>query len=376
MKSAHPANPNKDIEVIAPNFKRSWSGVTATIVRLVPIQAKDIGIVSVGWGLPEFIPKISLFELMRLGHRATAKGRSRVFHARRNTEMLFGIILKYVLRQKLRLLFTSASQRDHTRYTKFLLRRMDGVVATSKATKEYLEVPANIVYHGVDPDTFRPPASLIKLHKSLGIQSQHCIGCFGRIRHQKGTDVFVDAMIDLLPRHPEWSAILLGRATMAHIRFQKSLKEKVAAAGLADRFLFAGEVPFRELPLWYEALSVYVAPQRWEGFGLTPLEAMACGVPVVATKVGAFPEIVAEGKTGYLIEPGSVEAMISAADVLMGSSDTRNELAAACRKHVIDNFDIRVEATKLIEIYRSLAEEDGKFFARTPSPAEPGDPID
>lgn len=373
MKPAHPAVSIKDVEVVAPNFKRRLSGVTATIVRLVPIQARDIGIVSFGWGLPDFVPKISLFELMRLGYRPTAKGRPRVFHARRNTEMLFGIILKYVFRHKLRLLFTSASQRDHTRYTKFLLRRMDGVVATSRATKEYLEVPADIIYHGIDLEAFQPPASRAKIRERLGISSKHCIGCFGRIRHQKGTDVFVDAMIELLPRHPDWCALVLGRATMPHFGFRRSLQDRVNAAGLGDRILFPGEIPSHEMSHWYQALSIYVAPQRWEGFGLTPLEAMACGVPVVATKVGAFPEIIPEGKTGNLIEPGSVAELISAADALMGSDTIRNKLAAACRQHVVDNFDIREEATKLIDIYRSLADEDGRFFARSLNLAEPGD---
>ena len=59
-----------------------------------------------------------------------------------------------------------------------------------------------------------------------------------------------------------------------------------------------------EMPRWYQALDLLVAPQRWEGFGLTPLEAMACGVPVIATTVGAFDELVVEGKTGRLISPG------------------------------------------------------------------------
>ena len=78
----------------------------------------------------------------------------------------------------------------------------------------------------------------------------------------------------------------------------------MARAGLQDRILFLPEVPVEEMPRWYQALDLLVAPQRWEGFGLTPLEAMACGVPVIATTVGAFDELVVEGETGRLIPPG------------------------------------------------------------------------
>ena len=81
--------------------------------------------------------------------------------------------------------------------------------------------------------------------------------------------------------------------------------------GLADRIRFLPEVPVDQVAGWYGALDLYVAPQRWEGFGLTPLEAMACGVPVVATTVGAFEEIVTP-ETGALVPPGDVDAMTRA----------------------------------------------------------------
>ncbi len=108
-------------------------------------------------------------------------------------------------------------------------------------------------------------------------------------------------MIALLPCRPDWGAIVAGRATGPHLAFESELKERVAKAGLADRILFVGE--HTNIPDWYRALDLFVAPQRWEGFGLTPLEAMATGVPVVATDVGAFSELVTGGseETGLII---------------------------------------------------------------------------
>jgi len=81
---------------------------------------------------------------------------------------------------------------------------------------------------------------------------------------------------------------------------------------------------------------------------------MACGVPVVATKVGAFPEIVVEGKTGHLIERGDVGDMISTTRGLLKSSAKLTKLGKASRKHMEENFRIENEANRLVEIYKEM----------------------
>ncbi|MFK7902061.1 MAG: glycosyltransferase family 1 protein, partial [Nitratireductor sp.] len=186
------------IEVVAPNLNRRLSGVTSTIVRLVPLQAKSIGIVSFGVGLPSFVPKISFSQLLKLS-KAPKNHEKRIWHARRNIEMLLGIFLTKVLRHPYKLLFTSASQRKHTWYSKTLINQMDHVVATSAAGKAYLEVPADVVHHGIDVKQFAPAKSQAALKKQLNLPAGNIVGCFGRIRAQKGTDLFVDTMIDVLP---------------------------------------------------------------------------------------------------------------------------------------------------------------------------------
>ncbi len=140
------------IDVIAPNLKRRLSGVTATIVRLVPLQAAMIGIAATGPGLPAHVPHLSLWRCLFL-----PRDRVRVWHARRNTEMLLGLILRTVFRRRLKLLFTSASQRPHTGYTRWLIGRMDGLVATSRKTAAYLDRGPMVILHGIDTEGFSPP---------------------------------------------------------------------------------------------------------------------------------------------------------------------------------------------------------------------------
>lgn len=344
----HPATDKLD--VIAPNLNRRLSGVTSTIVRLVPLQAKEIGITSFGVGLPEQVTRVSLTQLMSMGWRK----KPRVWHARRNVEMLLGVFLKHVLRHNYNLLFTSASQRQHSSYTKFLINRMDRIIATSNAGAAYLEHDADVVYHGIDTSSFSPADDKQALKQKLGLPDERLIGCFGRIRRQKGTDAFIDTMIDFLPQNAGFKAIILGRATEQHQGFLSEQKKKIEAAGLTDSILFLGEVPVDQIADYYRVLDLFIAPQRWEGFGLTPLEAMACAVPVIATTVGAFPEIVTENETGHLIPPGDISAMIDATSKLLSNDQTLQGFSKNARQHMVDNFDISVEANRLIAIYREM----------------------
>jgi mannosyltransferase len=340
------------LDVLAPNFKKRLSGVTATVVRLVPLQARRIAIAAVARGLPPDVPQIAPRTLLTMPRRGPSG--PRVWHARRNSEMLAGLALKWLLRKDLKLLFTSASQRRHTRYTKWLIARMDHVIATSRKSAGYLDCPATVILHGIDLGGFSPAKDKAALKAALGLPPGPLIGCYGRIRAQKGTDVFVEAMIETLARHPEAAAIVMGRATERHQGFLDDLRSQTVAAGLSERLLFKPEVPVHTIADWYRALDLFVAPQRWEGFGLTPLEAMACGVPVVATRVGAFDEMILPGETGALIAPGDADAMSRAATGYLSDPEARHAQGRLARRHVETHFNLDREADAITAIYRRL----------------------
>jgi len=345
-----PEIPPAQIEVIAPNFKRRLSGVTATVVRLVPVQAREIGIVATGPVLPAHVPQIPLRALLSLPRKPL-----RVWHARRNVEMIGGLALKYLLGKNLRLMFTSASQRQQSGLTRWLIRRMDAVVATSEKTAAYLERPATVILHGIDTETFTPAPDRSALRIRMGLPPDGpLIGCYGRIRAQKGTDAFVHAMIEVLTARPDARAIVMGRAVGEDQTYLQTLKDAVQTAGLGDRILFRPEVPTEAMADWYAALDLYVAPQRWEGFGLTPLEAMATGCPVIATRVGAFEQLVLEGETGMLVPPDDIPALAQAASSALSDPHRLTQWRSNARAHVAENFSITTEARSLIALYRKL----------------------
>ena len=345
-----------DVEVIAPNFKRRLSGVTSTIIQLVPVQNR-LGqkVVTLGPGLPDTLPKMRWRDLLSLWTPPAGRT-ARIWHARRNIEMLPGIVMRDLLRMKLKLVFTSASQRRHTGWTKFLISKMDAVIATSAKTATYLDVPCTVVMHGIDPERFSPPADKAAAKSALGLDpTRKYAGCFGRVRHQKGTDLFVETMIRLLPDRPDWSAIVAGRATAQHVGYENGLKERVQAAGLADRILFVGE--HTNINEWYRALDLFIAPQRWEGFGLTPLEAMATGVPVVVTDVGAFSEQIDNSATGtgIIVEKDDLPAMVGATADLLDDDAQRQATGLRGQTRALQNFVIENEARQVYHVYEQTA---------------------
>ena len=340
-----------DVDVLVPNLKRRLSGVTATIVRLVPIQAQKMALVAVAPTMPEDVPTVSPARLLTMPRNGP--NGARIWHARRNTEMLAGLALKHLIGKKLKLIFTSASQRHHTGYTKWLISRMDHVIATSERTATYLERSATVIYHGIDADQFAPGDKTV-LRARLGLPDCTLVGCYGRIRGQKGTGDFLEAMLRILPDRPDLHAVIMGRATEKHVAYERGLRARVEETGLTQQVHFKPEVTVDQMPDWYAALDVFVAPQRWEGFGLTPLEAMACGVPTIATTVGAFPELIEDGVTGALIAP---EEVVQMADTIAAAVDDPGRLTAqghAARKHVEEHHRIQAEAEAIMTIYRNL----------------------
>ncbi len=338
------------IEVVAPNLKRRLSGVTATVVRLLPVQARMIGIVATGPGLPPEVPHVPLLRAATL-----PRNRWRVWHARRNTEMLLGLALRHLLGRRYRLLFTSAAQRRHTGLTRWLIRRQDALIATSPQAASYLERPARVIMHGVDTEVFHPAADRRALRAALGLDpAAVLVGCFGRVRAQKGVDLLVEAGLRLLPSRPDVQIVFTGRITGEHQAFVEGLRRRIAEAGLTERIRFLGELPWEEVVRHYQAMDVFCAPARWEGFGLTPLEAMACGVPAIGARVGAYAALIRDGETGSLIPPDDAGALTEALRHWLDDAPAREAAGRAARAHVVANHGIEAEARAIVSVYRDL----------------------
>jgi mannosyltransferase len=352
----HPNKKARDVDVarllvVAPNFKKRLSGVTSTIIQLLPLQAQRFAIASLGGGLPAHVPQLRWPQVFGLLRPPVGKP-FRIWHARRNTEMIGGILLRDLFRAPVKLVFTSAAQRDHKPFTKWLIRCMDAVIATSARSGSFLEVPHTVIRHGVDLAAFVPALDRDAVAAEAGFAGQRLVGCFGRVREQKGTDLFVAAMIALLPGWPGWSAVISGRVTDDNRAFAEGLKAQIAAAGLSDRIRFLGEVP--DIKPWYQRVSLYVAPSRNEGFGLTPLEAMASGAAVVASDAGAYAEMIVPGETGMVVPAGDGQALQRAIQIYLDDPALTDAHGLKALAHVRATFPLEGEADAIQAVYEQL----------------------
>jgi mannosyltransferase len=351
MTSAVDDRQLRELAVVIPNLHRRYSGVTATNRLVAPRIAERMAAAWLGTDAPEGIARLSLRALMRL--RGAAGSQPRVWHARRNNEMLAGLLLRS-LGWPFRLVFTSAAQRRHSWLTRSLIARMDAVIATGPASAAYLQRPATVILHGIDTALYAPPDDRGAAFAESALPGKYGIGCFGRVRAQKGTDVFVEAMCALLPKYPDFTAVIVGPITLEQRAFAESLRARVAAAGLSARVRFLGELPIAEVPAWYRRISIYAFTSRNEGFGLTLIEAMAAGTAVVASRAGAAETIIRDGEDGVLVPPGDAAALVAALEPLMREPDRAAALGRNARARALAQFGIDAEVERIVGVYRQV----------------------
>jgi glycosyltransferase involved in cell wall biosynthesis len=192
------------------------------------------------------------------------------------------------------------SPRQRIGYERVLGRQADAVVA--QCTDELNEMIAlgvpreriHLIPSGVDSGHFTPHGPVAP--RGTGAR----ILCVGRLVERKG---YAD-MIGALPAVPGAEVVIVGGPPAAELDadpLARKLRTLAGSAGVAERVRLVGGVPREELPRWYRSADVLACPAWYEPFGLTPLEAMACGVPVVAYSVGGFTDTVVDGVTGHLV---------------------------------------------------------------------------
>lgn len=178
----------------------------------------------------------------------------------------------------------------------------------------------------------------------------------GAVGERKGTDVLIDALA-ALPTDLAWQAAIGGNGDLG------TFEARAAAAGIGDKVRFLGWVGETEVDLWLRRASIFVLPSRAENQPMAILEAMARGVPVVATRIGAIPEQVVDGETGMLVPPGDADALHGALETLLASDALRERMGAAGRERYAAHFSIAACAQSFANLYRALAGADERKAA-------------
>lgn len=348
------ATPSNDPEVIVFNLKKRYTGVSATVNALVPLQLNQWQLAYCGTPLSNGVPGMTLKQAIRLSRKPPAGRKFRIWHVRRDHEMAAGLWARDVLRLPIKLVFTSAAQHLHGWFPRWLISRMDAVISTTPKAASFVPNTTAVVPHGIDLSRFSPPADKLNAWADSGLSGKYGIGVFGRVRPDKGSDVFVDAMIEALPHLPDATAVIAGLAQPQHQAYQQALKDKIAAAGLADRIVFVGEVPAGEVHRWYQRCLLCVACPRYEPFGLTPFEAAATGCALVCSRTGAFEELVQPGVNGYLVDTGDAVGLAQAVQKVMLDPQAALRMGQAAQERVTSAFSLAQEAAGIGRVYQGL----------------------
>jgi glycosyltransferase involved in cell wall biosynthesis len=235
------------------------------------------------------------------------------------------------------------------------LKEADKIIAVSNATKDYvLSLGAKpgkvkVLYNGVDLIHFRPLAEKRnEIRKKIGIfQNATVFITVRRLVYKNGIDTLIECANIAIKKNPKITFLVVGKGPD-----QNSIQMRAKQLGIANNFRFTGFVKDEELPFYYNAADFFVLPSKsGEGLPLVALEAMACGLPVIATNVGGISEILLD-KFGKLVPPNQPEllakAVLELADI--DFSSRKKELRAVIEEKF--SWDKNVE--RLVEIYQEL----------------------
>ncbi len=339
-------------ELIVTNFNRNFTGVSATAAGVLRAQVPRYDLALAGRALPGCPVPVTVGAARRLSRRAPEGRDFVIWHVRRNTEMRAALWARDVLRLPIRIVFTSAAQRRHSALPRWLISRMDAVIATTDKAADFVPHVRAVVPHGVDCTAFKPASDRAAAWAATGYPGQRGIATIGRIRPEKGTDRFVEAMLRLLPDQPDVTALVLGRAGRGDLAFLQELKARVAAANLQGRILFPGEIAPEALTALIPGLTAVVQMPVYEGYGMAPLEGMASGVPFIATDAGYYRDFSAGETGGWIIRDAADAA--TALSALLRDPKRHLAMAEAARATATARFSIEGEADGIGEVYDML----------------------
>ena len=224
-----------------------------------------------------------------------------------------------------------------------------------------------LVPPGVDLEHFRPGGRQAA-RRALNLPDDGPLVLFvGRIDPIKGIDTLLDAFHRLLGEHvwPDGAPRLVfvgglmtsnddGTVMDADLR---RLADRATAMGLGDSVLFRGAQPRDLLPLYYNAVDVCVVPSRYESFGLVAIEAMACGTPIVATRVGGLRFTIEDGISGLLVPHSDPERLSAALRRVLTDHDLRSRMQVGARQAAV-HYSWQTITAAVLDVYERLLARD------------------
>ncbi len=227
------------------------------------------------------------------------------------------------------------------------LERAAAITSPSRFVAEYVsnachvKRPIDIIPYPVDTDRFKPCDEISRSARN----DSPMVLFVGRIEKRKGADTLMRAIPNVVAQFPDTEFIFAGS-------MNEELKE--LAATMPPQVKFLGVKPRDELVTLYQQATMVVVPSQWDNSPNVIYEAMACGAPVVATRVGGIPELVEDGVTGLLVPPGEPLALASAVCALLGDVAGLQKMSVSAREKAVENFSREKILNRTLELYQQV----------------------
>ena len=235
-----------------------------------------------------------------------------------------------------------------------LIRRANKIVAVSDEIVDAMmhrgipSVKITVIDNGVDLQRFSNSQRNNNLRKSFGLnESNKIIGTIGSLTEEKGHIYLLEAARKVIDVVPECRFLIIGDGGQ-----RQFLQEKTAHLWLSEKILFAGSR--KDVPEILSMLDAFVLPSIKEGLPMALLEAMASKVPVIATSVGAIPNVIEDGINGLLIPPKNSDAISEAINKMLSNGDSAKEMELKGFEKVRDHYSSKQMAIKYLAVYKEL----------------------
>ncbi len=234
---------------------------------------------------------------------------------------------------------------------KFVLRKADYIVAVSEVLKEKIrreygigEEKMTVINMGVNKHLFKQREKKA-VRQKLGLPKTSKIVLFaGGLIRVKGLAYLMHSAVQIIKAKHDTLFILVGTGSL-----EEQLKDTVLKLGISAQVRFVGERPHAEVPLWINSADVVVLPSFDEGLPMLIMEALASGVPVVATCVGGTPEVIKDSRNGFLVEPRNVDDLAKKITSLITDDHLYKNVAENCK--LPKECDMESNARRMVEIY-------------------------
>ena len=249
------------------------------------------------------------------------------------------------------------------RLMRFLLRGAHAIIVVlstrmKKSLAEYgFDLPGTqLIPSGVDTTRFQPTAA-----NTSSAERGQVVVCVSGLRYEKGIDVLLQAWHLVHKQAPQARLIIVGGGSL-----QKQLEAMAEALGIADSIEFAGLQ--NDVPAQLHRGSLAVLPSRFEGMPNALLEAMACGIPCVSTRVSGSEDIIQHGVNGLLVEPEDYQGMAEALLTLLRDPTLIQRYGRAARKRIEKHYSLEQVMDRYIELYQSVTDSRSSIAEDVPSP--------